>query len=238
MKAPGENFDQVYVVRQRFRLNDPLQNVFAEFMKKPEHELQPEEKPQSETEGEKQLAARLARIKGPRSPSIYSTEERVLEIPDTLGQDFKNQLGEADEYLRLMANKHLLLGRVSATALMRDYDVAALLFAMKPQDAAEFAGVSDAIDFIEAGRRIQAPGIGETGLYTIIPRKRLRPLAEVNVRLTELNHALGSVASRREYQVTPLPKLRGKSFPRASRELAKVDKDAQEEDDYSDSRAS
>lgn len=234
MRTPGENVDQVHVLRQKFRLNDPLRGVFAEFMKKPEPESQPTEKPQSEAQGKKQSVVKLAGIEG----SIYSTEERQLEIPDTLGQDFKNQLGEADEYLRLMANTHLLLGRVSATALMRDHDVVELRFLMKPQNAAEFASISDALDFIEAGRRVQAPDIGETGLYTVIPRERLRPLSEVSERLAELNHALGSVALRRQYQVTPLPKLLGKSFPRASRELVKADEDVSEDVDYSDSRAS
>lgn len=211
---PGYNLDQVYVLRQTFRPNEPLREAFAKLVS-------------TGTEGSRRF-------------SLYGTDERVLEIADSQSQDFEIQRREADASLQSKANTHLFLdGEVVAHGhKVRGHGTIALRLLLQPQNTVAYAGIRDSLDLIEAGRRGHTPGFDGAMLYATIPTEQLRPLPEVKERLAELNRALGDAATRQLYRVMPSSNHVGRAVPRASREPLEVARDESEADEYTESRAS
>jgi hypothetical protein len=214
MSTPGDNLDQVYVLRQTFHPNEPLRKVFSEFVT-------------TGTESSRRFV-------------MDGTAERVIKMADSHSQAFDIERGEADAYLQTKANTHLFLeGQIQARGyVLRNQGMVALRVFMTPQDTAEYASVRGALDLIGVGRRASTPGFDDRVLYVTIPTEQLRPLPEVKRRLLELNHALGDTATRRLYQVTPIPRHMGRAVPRASREPLETAEDESEADEYTESRAS
>lgn len=214
MKAPGENFDQVYVVRHTFLINEPLREEFSKLV--------------------------TTRTKSSRRFSLYGTDERVLEVADSRSKDFDIQLHEADAYLQSKANTPLLLeGEIRARGyVVRGQGMVALRLIMTPQDTAEYEGVRESLGLIKVGRRAQTPGLEDGVLHVTIPVGDLLPIPEVQMRLRDLNYALGDTAARQLYQITPCPSHVGIAVPRASRELLESSTDESEADEYPEPRAS
>ena len=143
MKAPGNNFDRVSVVRQTYDPNGPLSETFL----------------------------KLTVPKDDSSPDllIRGTDELLLEETDFQRKDVSLQFGKAERYLELEANTPLFLeGAIKARAKVRGELVEALYLLMTPRNTLEYRRVREALDFIETGRRTRTPGYEDGVLYAEI----------------------------------------------------------------------
>lgn len=173
MRTPGENFDQVSVVRQTYHANRPL----------------------SET------VSKLVATGDGNSPvfRIRGTDELLLEEADFQRKVVDAQFRKAETYLELKANTPLFLeGNIKVRAKVRGDIVHALQLLMTPEDTPEYRSIRETLGFIEAGMQARTPGFHD-GVLRMIITGDLPSRLELEERLRDL----GGTAARQIYQVIP-----------------------------------
>lgn len=198
MEDTGFISDQVHVLRQTFRPNEPFHAALLELIT-------------TEARSNKPFA-------------IYGTDERIVELDDLASRQFNIQKRDADKYMQTKHNVRMQLdGEVSARILKTaSRGAVALQLIMRPENTAEFVRIRDALDMIDIGRPSQALGFEATRLYMNIPFAQLRTAPEVRAGVAKINSTVQDGATHRLFQIIPEPHLVGQFVPRASSQLLKV----------------
>lgn len=186
--------DQVHVLRQGFRPNEPLNTALGELVKP------------------SMLRYRLF--------SLYSSDERTVEIDDVTSHEFSVQKYAADKYLKEKSSLYLKLGaEISARVLTANKkDAIALQLVMRPPEGTAYRQISEALDIIEAGERSFALGFEATRLYMNLPVDQLRSSREVKENIYKINDIIQSDTGRHLYQISSIPHLLGRFVPRIRQE--------------------
>jgi hypothetical protein len=198
MEVTGYTTDQVHVLRQTFRPNEPFQQALEQLTR--------------------------TGLNGPRPLRIYGSDERIVELSDLVSSQLALQLIAAEKKMNEVANTYLQLGgEIAARVLtMRKGGAVALQLLMKPRNVIEYAKVRGALDTITVGRPGRALGLQATQLYMTIPIEQLRDTATVRENLETMNQTLRDDRRRFLYQLTPNQGVSGYFVARASREVADV----------------
>ena len=195
MEDTGYTLNQVHVLRQTFRPNEPFHAALSEL-----------------------ITPETVR----RRPfTIYGTDERIVELHDLSTRAFNAQKFDADKYMQTMHTVRLQLDNEVEARVLRTASkgAVALQLIMKPENMNEFERVRDVLDMVQVGRPTQAIGFEALRLYMNIPFDQLRPIPEVKQALAHINETLHKPETHRLYQVMPQPHIMGQFVPRASRVL-------------------
>jgi len=183
MEAAGTKLDQVHVLRQTFRPNEPFQAALAKLTDTGPH--------------------------GPRPFSLFGSDERILSMQEWNDPENRAEIQEADRYMALMRNIHLPPGeRVWVRDLStKSKGMIALQLVMRPPSSRDFSQVLEGLHMIRGGYPRFADGFKTTRIYMNIPVNLLRSEEEVEKGLTDINNILGAQATRFYYQITPGPHI-------------------------------
>lgn len=199
MEATGYSYDpdQVHVLRHSFRPNEPFQAALANLT----------------TTGPS----------GPRSFSIYGSDERVVELNDLAMRETKDQIREADRSMATKQHSQLelrsgIVGRILNPA---NRDSAALQLVMKPLNYLKYAQVSEVLNIVKASKAQYALGFEATRLYLTIPFNQLKEVDEVKEGIAQINSILEDDSTRHIYRVSPTERLIGHDASRTRPEFKK-----------------
>lgn len=181
-EAAGRKIDQVHVLRQVYRPNEPLRAAVSRL---------------------------VIRAGDSRPFSIYGSDERVVNPNEVDERQYAIQQREAERYMLAKRATHLDIEAGIKARLVRltGSGAAALQLVMTPADKQEYRKVMLGLDVVRFGERRAALGFKALQLYMSIPFGQLLPLPDVKDRLGELNELLDDTTSHLKYQVTPLPYL-------------------------------
>lgn len=189
MEAAGSKLDQVYVLRQTFRPNEPFQEELSKII--------------------------IARTSDARPFLISGSDERIIDINEVGRSELNVQHRQADKFMATKYDTHLeVAGGITARLLRAPGRTAVLQLIMEPQDIRKYLQVREGLDIVRLGRRTQAVGFKAAQLYMNIPIYELRSLLEVKEGMAEINASFEDESARHLYQVTPLPYLLGRPATR------------------------
>jgi hypothetical protein len=185
MEAAGTKLDQVHVLRQTFRPNEPFRAALSKLV--------------------------MTGTTEPRPFCIYGSDERVIDMSDVGRGDFNVQLLEADKFMEKQRNVHLGIESDVKARLLRAHATGAVVLqlAMNPDNKSDYLHVREGLDVVRLGRRRQAIGFEAMQLYMNIPLNQLVPIATVKEGVDAIRDTLEDDATHRLYQVTPVPHLVG-----------------------------
>lgn len=189
MTAEHQSFDQVHVLKHVFRPNQPFEADLMRLTK--------------------------AGQSGPRSFSVYGSDERIIDTYDVGGHDFNGQKYDADKFLKDLGTVTIHpeiddIARSGFTRMvMKNKETpAALQLVMIPTPLARYNEALNAFNKIKVGERGYALGFQASRLYVNIPFEQLRPMGEVRENLQVIRERLADSADHL-YQLTLEPRLTG-----------------------------
>lgn len=179
-EATGNEYNQVHVLRQAFRPNEPLRAALSSLVKRSE---------------------------GSRPFSLLGSDERVIDLHPADAAEFNIQQNDAIKYMESRQNLYIPVEAYIKARLLQSVELGprALQLVLAPADIVNYRRATYGLDYVKFGKRQVAVGHEALHMYINIPINQLHD--DIQSRVNEMRGAFASDPARLLYQVTPVPHL-------------------------------